>query len=251
MGQSDSFVELRRGAQVTVVEVKLMSAERRLRARIIDPPGWISLENLDTGYRWAKRVEDRLGTYTILNPTMMTRGESRQSDSSIDLQMGAQVTVVEVKLMSAERLIRARIIDPPGWISLEKLDTGYRWAERVDDRPGTYTILHYTMMSKGESLKSDGTIKLQTGAQVSVAEVKLITAERLIRARIADPPGWISLENLDTGFRWAERVEDRPGTYTILDYIMITKGESRKSDVTIELRTGAQVTVVEVKLMSA
>merc|ERR1711988_1117617 len=178
MGQSDSFVELRRGAQVTVVEVKLMSAERRLRARIIDPPGWISLENLDTGFRWAKRVEDRLGTYTILHPTMMSRGESKQSDSSIDLQMGAQVTVVEMKLMSAERRLRARIADPPGWISLENLDIGYRWAERVEDRPGTYAILHPTMMTRGESRKSDSTVELRTGAQVTVVEVKLMSAER-------------------------------------------------------------------------
>merc|ERR1711988_389563 len=186
----------------------------RLRARIADPPGWISLESLDTGYRWVEREDDRPGTYTILHHTVMTKGESRKSDSTVELQTGAQVTVVEVKLMSAERLLRARIADPPGWISLENLDTGYRWAERVEDRPGTYTILHYTMMSKGESLKSDGTIELQTGAQVTVVEVKLMSAERRLRARIADPPGWISLENLDIGYRWAKRVEDRPGTYT-------------------------------------
>merc|ERR1711988_2031975 len=201
----------------------------RLRARIADPPGWISLENLDTGYRWAERGDDRPGTYTILHYTMMSEGESLKSDGTIELRTGAQVTVVEVKLMSAEQCLRARIIDPPGWISLENLDTGYRWAKRVEDRLGTYTILHPTMMTRGESRQSDSSIELQTGAQVTVVEVKLMSAERLIRARIIDPPGWISLEKLDTGYRWAERVDDRPGTYTILHYTMMTRGESKNS----------------------
>merc|ERR1711988_611424 len=223
----------------------------RLRARIADPPGWISLESLDTGYRWVEREDDRPGTYTILHYTMMSKGESLKSDGTIELQTGAQVAVAEVKLISAERLIRARIADPPGWISLENLDTGYRWAARVEDRPGTYTILHYTVITKGESRQSDSFVELQTGAQVTVVEVKLMSAERRLRARIADPPGWISLENLDTGYRWAKRVEDLPGTYTILQHTVMTRDESRKSDSSVELQTGAQVTVLEVKLMSA
>ena len=46
--------ELRTGEVVSVLEVR--RTEDRVRARIKDPPGWISLVNLESGVRFATRA---------------------------------------------------------------------------------------------------------------------------------------------------------------------------------------------------
>merc|ERR1712032_968535 len=50
--------ELHAGEHVVVLEVRRM--EGRLRARIKDPPGWISIVNLETGIRFATRARAAL-----------------------------------------------------------------------------------------------------------------------------------------------------------------------------------------------
>ena len=53
----------------------------------------------------------------------------------------------------------------------------------------------------------DRMIALSTfpGTIVNVQEVARREDMRRVRARIAEPEGWISLENLDDGLLWAER----------------------------------------------
>merc|ERR1719277_425859 len=76
--------------------------------------------------------EDGPGTYTIVHAgTWVTLNESKTSRVSIALKQGTQVNVLEVKMMSKDHRLRARIADPPGWISLKNLDDGYRWAVKV------------------------------------------------------------------------------------------------------------------------
>ena len=49
------------GTRVHVVEVVRRDDLRRVRGRIDRPvAGWISLENMDTGFRWARRVRTGL-----------------------------------------------------------------------------------------------------------------------------------------------------------------------------------------------
>jgi len=43
------------GTRVKVLEVLGAAEANRLRARIEHPKGWISLVNVQTGYRWASR----------------------------------------------------------------------------------------------------------------------------------------------------------------------------------------------------
>jgi len=50
--------ELKKGTQVQVVEVVTLPEAERIRGRIRDPPGWISLKNTKTGYRWANQVTE-------------------------------------------------------------------------------------------------------------------------------------------------------------------------------------------------
>merc|ERR1719277_1959097 len=108
--------------------------------------------------------EDGPGTYTILHSgTWVTQSESKTSRVSISLKLGAQVTVLEVKMMSEDHRLRARIADPPGWISLKSLDDGYRWAVKVtanvEKRPASATSGY---PDAGQADAEYGT--LQTGA---------------------------------------------------------------------------------------
>jgi len=48
--------ELAKGASVRVVEVVRREKDKRVRARLDSPAGWISLLNTESGYRWAERV---------------------------------------------------------------------------------------------------------------------------------------------------------------------------------------------------
>jgi len=44
------------GARVIVAELRNVPEKQRLRGRILDPPGWISLLNTQKGYRYAEKV---------------------------------------------------------------------------------------------------------------------------------------------------------------------------------------------------
>eukprot|EP00660_Eupelagonema_oceanica_P013499 gene13499-biopygen24561 len=45
------------GTRVRVIEVERRADIRRLRGRVAQPRGWISLEDLDTGERWVRDAE--------------------------------------------------------------------------------------------------------------------------------------------------------------------------------------------------
>jgi len=51
---------LREGEVVRVVEVEIVESEARVRGRLVDPVGWISLLDLQNGYRWAKSKKTKL-----------------------------------------------------------------------------------------------------------------------------------------------------------------------------------------------
>lgn len=55
-GSQDGMAYIRAGAIVEVVEVGGQKPDR-LQGRILSPPGWISLLDIESGYRWACKVE--------------------------------------------------------------------------------------------------------------------------------------------------------------------------------------------------
>mmetsp|Transcript_55370 Transcript_55370/g.154231 ORF Transcript_55370/g.154231 Transcript_55370/m.154231 type:complete len:371 (+) Transcript_55370:41-1153(+) len=74
------------------------------------------------------------------------------------------------------------------------------------DVPGKYTIIKQAgVTTRMETVKAHVVGQLNVGDVVDVLEVVHNTEERRVRARIEDPPGWISLLNAETGTRWAVR----------------------------------------------
>ncbi|CAK0882695.1 unnamed protein product [Prorocentrum cordatum] len=55
---SQKFATLEPGCDVKVVEVVDSTEDKRIRARVEEPAGWISLLNTESGHRWAERVEE-------------------------------------------------------------------------------------------------------------------------------------------------------------------------------------------------
>lgn len=80
------------------------------------------------------------------------------------------------------------------------------------DRPGVYAVLRRAAVVP--TVHMSGTkeirVELKAGDLVEVVEVVRNPGEARIRGRIANPPGWISLLDLEDGHRWAERQEGRP-----------------------------------------
>ena len=70
--------------------------------------------------------------------------------------------------------------------------------------PGNYTTTRGTAITSGvETNKLTTLTELDEGTAVHVVEVVRRDDLRRVRGRIDSPvAGWISLENIDTGFRW-------------------------------------------------
>lgn len=79
-------------------------------------------------------------------------------------------------------------------------------AFELDDAPGAYVISHQdTLVSSSvrRSGESEAIGCLVSGTFVNVLEVVHLPDSHRVRARIEHPPGWISLLNTETGYRWA------------------------------------------------
>lgn len=129
---------------VRVLEIK--DCGDRVRARIEDPPGWISIINRTTGMRFAVEAEvpqsgavgeissEAIGIYQIVSGVLVK--ESLETDSAkiselfpTDCPSQDLVRVLEVK--DCGDRVRARIENPPGWISIFNKTTGTRFAVKV------------------------------------------------------------------------------------------------------------------------
>lgn len=82
---------------------------------------------------------------------------------------------------------------------------GQRAQEPIDS-PGVYTILHdHTKVASTRELTEDWVAELSKGTVVRVVEVISSPAVKRVRGRLENPTGWISLLNVETGYRWAAK----------------------------------------------
>lgn len=80
------------------------------------------------------------------------------------------------------------------------------------DHLGRYRCVSRVMMVSNTA-EVKGTKKvgeIEAGTEFEVLEVDKRPQEKRIRARVADPEGWVSLLNTSNGFRWAVRLRGRP-----------------------------------------
>jgi len=91
------------------------------------------------------------------------------------------------------------------------------WCEG-DDGPGAYVIVHdHTAVTAELAVTAPRMVTyLPYGVVVNVLEVVVLTKEQRVRACIEEPFGWVSLVNLEDGYRWAQR-RDEEDTSTECD----------------------------------
>lgn len=117
---------------VEIAEVVENEAARRIRGRLVEPAGWISLANTETGQRWAEKVDDEPGEYRIIVPVHLKVSKHLDSLRVADIPKNAIVNVVEVQLLTEDKRVRGRIDSPcDGWISLQCIEDGLCWARRI------------------------------------------------------------------------------------------------------------------------
>lgn len=117
---------------VEIAEVVENEATRRIRGRLVEPAGWISLMNTETGQRWAERIDDEPGEYRIIVPVHLKVSKDLDSMRVADIPKNAIVNVVEVQVLTEDKRVRGRIDCPcDGWISLQCIEDGLCWARRI------------------------------------------------------------------------------------------------------------------------
>jgi len=56
--KSHEVAKVKQGSVVKVLELRPSPEDKRIRARIEDPAGWMSLENTESGHRWIERSQN-------------------------------------------------------------------------------------------------------------------------------------------------------------------------------------------------
>lgn len=83
-----------------------------------------------------------------------------------------------------------------------------------DDRAGVYVVMHHEALVSPTIARTGASeavvALLPAGTFIHVLEVQFHSESGRLRGRIEHPPGWISLLNLETGYRWAGRQGDLP-----------------------------------------
>lgn len=146
--ESDDLQWLGTGAMISVLEVVRDEQIQRVRGRVEEPAGWISLVAMDNGQRWAAPVEDVLpadepsedvavdtqpGKYILSMDAMLGEGLDPELGQGQWLKEGTVINVLDVVCNEEAKLVRARIDEPEGWLSLVALDNGQRWAVPLDE----------------------------------------------------------------------------------------------------------------------
>jgi hypothetical protein len=78
--------------------------------------------------------------------------------------------------------------------------------DQPDDAPGRYRIVgKETFLSKSVALGGTIIRKLEWGESIDIVEINVRHADHRVRGRVKECDGWISLLNLQNGYRWAEK----------------------------------------------
>lgn len=72
-----------------------------------------------------------------------------------------------------------------------------------EDKPGIYEILYDAVVKSGAVITSPEVARVRKGELVNVVEVEIVESEARVRGRLEEPPGWISLLDLQSNYRWA------------------------------------------------
>lgn len=194
-------------------------AERRLLASLGSRQSWSRFSGSLVGILSGLRVQHRPSevrrkgwayatSFVVEKPVAEAFGVLRRLSRTASLEHGFDVRW-------------SRVLDDDGRTMVRHLRQGgtrdifcisrcaqvqMRPAKSVEDKPGMYRITHLAHVKSGVYTKSRPVADLQPGALVVVKEVVTDEVTKRVRGRVLEPPGWISLMNLENGDRWGKRM---------------------------------------------
>jgi len=90
------------------------------------------------------------------------------------------------------------------------LEVAGDWMRVQEDVPGVYTIVHdNTAVSQSVVASPPVIARLPLGTRVVVKEVVHRPQEDRVRGRLELPEGWISIRDMNDGYRWAKKEKHR------------------------------------------
>lgn len=188
-------------------------AQRRLLAKLADESSWSRvLCTLSTV--WQRPSDVRSGglafatAFTLNRPASNVFKAVQSLDISGALHPGCNVRWSRSVGTDNHTVVRHIVLGrPSGDFFCICRGGAVAQPEAMGDKPGWYRVDTLAHLKAGVFLGSTHLSDLAPGRIVRIEEVVDDDVARRVRARVADPPGWISLLDLDSGARWAERLQ--------------------------------------------
>ncbi|CAJ1394839.1 unnamed protein product [Effrenium voratum] len=199
------------GTVVQVLEVVHRQDEKRVRGRIEEPAGWISIVSTEDGNRWAQRDLARSNRWAVNGQEQLqslrrelqlleaASKDAEEAQRMQELQTARETAEAE----RAEEMDRRERELREMQDRLRKTELQLHSAQVAADGPGVYVLQSDVDLSEGCQRNSKKVGRLSAGQEVQVLEVALREAERRVRGRLSG--GWISLLDTAEGYRWAQK----------------------------------------------
>ncbi|CAJ1365343.1 unnamed protein product [Effrenium voratum] len=199
------------GTVVQVLEVVHRQDEKRVRGRIEEPAGWISIVSTEDGNRWAQRDLARSNRWAVNGQEQLqslrrelqlleaASKDAEEAQRMQELQTARETAEAE----RAEEMDRRERELREMQDRLRKTELQLHSAQVAADGPGVYVLQSDVDLSEGCQRNSKKVGRLSAGQEVQVLEVVLREAERRVRGRLSG--GWISLLDTAEGYRWAQK----------------------------------------------
>ncbi|CAE7595499.1 unnamed protein product [Symbiodinium natans] len=191
--------ELEEGQEVRAVEIVELKKEKRVRARLHEPDGWVTFANTETGIRRVMAKEEWL--------------ETRMAESAASGGDAESATESELSDDEAGRSPRYRPADVGDHGESENEDDFYS-DEDANERSrhqkpkvaydvGEYILLRPAFVARDAKTfdpDDDEVVEeLEEGQEVRAVEIVELKEEKRVRARLHQPDGWVTLANMETG----------------------------------------------------
>ncbi|CAE7639032.1 NOP1 [Symbiodinium sp. CCMP2456] len=205
--------ELEEGEEVEVVEVIDFVEDDRVRGRLHDPDGWITLMNRATGAKWVTPKESGNDFRGASKTAASEPGEQEEGSHSED-EDGNEPSRRQRVADEEDKSPAMKWTSPEDAASVdaeaegERKASGSQGAEEdpVPFETGFYVLVRTAFVAlDADNFSPDDeelVAELGEGEEVEVVEVVDFVEEERVRGRLRDFDGWITLLNRATGTEW-------------------------------------------------
>ncbi|CAE7550401.1 unnamed protein product [Symbiodinium necroappetens] len=215
--------ELEEGEEVEVVEVIDFVEDDRVRGRLRDPDGWITLVNRATGAKWVTPKESGNDFRGASKTAASEPGEQEEGSHSED-EDGNEPSRHRRVADEEDESPAMKWTSPEDAASIDAEAEGGRKAsgsQGEDEDPvpfetGSYILLRTAFVAlDADNFSPDDeelVAELEEGEEVEIVEVVDFVKEERVRGRIRDLHGWITLLNRATGTEWVAPTTQVPSS---------------------------------------